>query len=66
MSFGVTELVIILAIVVLLFGTSKLKTLGSDLGAGFKSFRSAVSDEQDAEQESSIDEPETATNRPDS
>tara|TARA_B100000676_G_scaffold242270_1_gene243690 strand:- start:312 stop:518 length:207 start_codon:yes stop_codon:yes gene_type:complete len=47
MSFGVTELVIILVIVVLLFGTTKLKSLGTDLGSAIKGFRSAVTDEPD-------------------
>ncbi len=47
MSFGVTELVIILVIVVLLFGTTKLKSLGNDLGSAIKGFRSAVTDEPD-------------------
>lgn len=45
MSFGITELIIILVIVLLLFGTSKLKSLGTDLGSAIKGFRSAVSDE---------------------
>ena len=49
MSFGITELVIILVIVVLLFGTTKLKSLGSDLGSAIKGFRSAVSDEGEKE-----------------
>jgi len=47
MSFGITELVIILVIVVLLFGTSKLKSLGTDLGSAIKGFRSAVTDENE-------------------
>ena len=46
MSFGITELVIILVIVLLLFGTTKLKSLGSDLGAAIKGFRSAVTDDE--------------------
>ncbi|MBO6558099.1 MAG: twin-arginine translocase TatA/TatE family subunit [Pseudomonadales bacterium] len=46
MSFGVTELIIILVIVLLLFGTSKLKSLGTDLGSAIKGFRSAVTDEE--------------------
>ena len=45
MSFGITELIIILVIVVLLFGTTKLKSLGTDLGSAIKGFRSAVTDE---------------------
>ena len=44
MSFGITELVIILVIVVLLFGTTKLKSLGTDLGSAIKGFRNAVTD----------------------
>ncbi len=46
MSFGVTELIIIAVIVLLLFGTSKLKNLGSDLGSAIKGFKSAVSEEE--------------------
>jgi sec-independent protein translocase protein TatA len=43
MGIGVTELLVILAIVVMLFGTKKLRTLGTDLGAAIKGFRTAVS-----------------------
>ena len=42
MSFGIWELVVILLIVALLFGTKKLKTLGSDLGGAVKGFRGAM------------------------
>lgn len=42
-GFGVTELLVILAIVLLLFGTKKLTSLGSDLGGAIKGFRHAVS-----------------------
>ena len=44
MSFGVTELMIIAVIVLLLFGTTKLKSLGSDLGSAIKGFKSAMDD----------------------
>ena len=47
MSFGITELIIVLVIVLLLFGTSKLKSLGSDLGSAIKGFRSAVTEEEE-------------------
>jgi len=46
MSFGITELVIILVIVLLLFGTTKLKSIGNDLGSAIKGFRSAVGEEE--------------------
>lgn len=58
MSFGVTELIIILVIVLLLFGTSKLKSLGSDLGGAIKGFRSAVGDEEAQKSENAESEPE--------
>ncbi len=47
MGFGVTELLILLVIVALLFGTKKLRTMGSDLGSAVKGFRSAVKDADD-------------------
>ena len=53
MSLGITELVIILVIVLVLFGTTKLKSIGNDLGSAIKSFRTAVSDEKTAEAEGS-------------
>ena len=42
MGISIWQLLIILVIVMLLFGTKKLRNLGSDLGATLKSFRSAV------------------------
>lgn len=44
-KFGITELVIILAIVILLFGTKRLKNIGSDLGNAIKGFKNSVKDE---------------------
>ena len=39
------QLLIVLVIVILLFGTKKLKNLGSDLGSAVKGFKNSVSDE---------------------
>ena len=50
-----TQLIIILAIVLLVFGTKKLKNLGSDLGGAIKGFKSAM-DEDDAEKEKNAQE----------
>ena len=47
MPFGIAELVVVLVIVLLLFGTTKLKSLGNDLGSAIKGFRTAVSDEEE-------------------
>lgn len=40
------SLLLILGIVIALFGTSKLKTLGTDLGEAIKNFRKAMNDDQ--------------------
>jgi sec-independent protein translocase protein TatA len=53
MSLGITELIIILVIVLVLFGTTKLKSIGNDLGSAIKGFRTAVSDEKTADAEGS-------------
>ncbi len=44
-GIGIWQLLIILLIVVMLFGTKKLRTLGSDLGGALKGFRNAMKDE---------------------
>ncbi len=48
-GISIWQLLIILAIVVLVFGTKRLKTLGGDLGGALKSFRKAM--DQDEEKE---------------
>ena len=42
---GPTELIIILIILLVVFGTKKLKNMGSDVGSAIKGFKNAVSDE---------------------
>ena len=44
-GLGIGELLIILAIVLLLFGPKRLKTLGSDLGGAIKGFKKGMKDE---------------------
>lgn len=48
-GISIWQLLIILAIIILIFGTKKLKSMGSDLGGAVKGFKKAVSDE-DAKQ----------------
>lgn len=52
MGIGVTELLIILAIVLLLFGTKKLRNVGSDLGAGIRNFKTAMKEGESEKPES--------------
>lgn len=46
MSPSPWQLLIVLVIVILLFGTKRLRTLGTDLGSAIKSFKKSVSDEE--------------------
>lgn len=50
-GISIWQLLIILVIVLLLFGTKRLKNIGADLGNAIKGFRSAMSDGEKAEQE---------------
>ena len=43
-NIGPVQLLIVLAIVLAIFGTKRLRTLGSDLGSAVKGFRSAVNE----------------------
>ena len=47
-GLGIPELLVILAIVLLIFGPKRLKTIGSDLGNAIKGFRKAVTDDEQA------------------
>ncbi|HFI9756690.1 TPA: Sec-independent protein translocase subunit TatA [Vibrio parahaemolyticus] len=46
-GISVWQLIIIAVIVVLLFGTKKLRGIGSDLGGAVKGFKKAMNDEDD-------------------
>ena len=43
-GIGLWQLLIVLAIVIMLFGPKRIRSLGSDLGGAFKGFRDAVKD----------------------
>ena len=42
MGISIWQLLILLAVVILIFGTKKLKNIGGDLGGAIKGFKSAV------------------------
>lgn len=51
-GISIWQLLIILAIVVMLFGTKRLRNMGSDLGEAIKGFRNSINDkEEDALEE---------------
>jgi sec-independent protein translocase protein TatA len=51
LAMSVPQLLIILVIVGLIFGTKRLKEVGGDLGNAVKSFRKAMNTSADAEAE---------------
>ena len=49
-GISIWQLLIILAIIVMVFGTSRLRNIGSDLGSAIKGFRNSMSkDEADSD-----------------
>ena len=63
-GISIWQLLIVLLIVVLLFGTKKLKGLGSDLGDAIKGFKKAVNDDEGGKslkQDKTTSEPEEKT-----
>ncbi|MGB1199445.1 MAG: Sec-independent protein translocase subunit TatA [Thalassotalea sp.] len=57
-GIGIWQLLIVAVIIVLLFGTKKLRNLGSDLGSAVKGFKNSVSDE--TEKSAAIEEKQAA------
>ena len=58
-QFGIWQLLIVLAIVLLLFGRGKIPQLMGDMAKGIKSFKRGMSDEEKKEEaniEKKIDE----------
>ncbi|GAA0812656.1 twin-arginine translocase TatA/TatE family subunit [Colwellia sp. D2M02] len=47
-GIGIWQLIIVAVIVILLFGTKKLRNLGGDLGSAIKGFKNAVSDDKES------------------
>jgi len=47
-SFSIWHWLIVLAVVLLVFGTKKLRNVGSDLGGAVKGFKDAMREEQNS------------------
>ena len=50
-GISIWQLLIVLLIVVLIFGTKRIKNIGSDLGGAIKSFRKGLNEAESAESE---------------
>lgn len=48
-AFSIWKLLILLAILVVIFGTKKLASFGSDLGGAIKGFKKAMEDDKKAD-----------------
>ena len=49
-GISIWQLLIILVIVVLLFGTKKLRNIGTDLGGAIKTFKKSMKEDDEGEQ----------------
>ncbi len=54
-GIGIWQLLIILVIVIMLFGTKRLKNLGTDLGGALKGFKTAIKEDEE-EQTTEVDD----------
>ncbi|TSA41969.1 MAG: Sec-independent protein translocase subunit TatA [Methylococcaceae bacterium] len=59
MGLSIPHLLVVLGIVILVFGTKRLRNLGGDLGGAIKGFKSAIKDGENANNSNTVvhDEP---------
>lgn len=55
-GLSITKLLVIGALIVLLFGTNKLRSLGGDLGAAIKGFKKAMGSDDAPAQKTQADD----------
>ncbi len=55
-EISITKLLVIGALIVLLFGTKKLRTLGGDLGSAIKGFKKAMNEDDTSAKATTADE----------
>ena len=64
-SFSIWHWLIVLVIVLLIFGTKKLRNVGEDVGAAVKSFRKGLQDGNDKSEQAPLKaDPELVTPAP--
>ncbi|MBZ9539136.1 Sec-independent protein translocase subunit TatA [Modicisalibacter tunisiensis] len=52
-GISIWQLLIVLGIIILIFGTKKLRNIGGDLGGAVKGFKKAMHEEDDADKDKS-------------
>lgn len=55
-GIGIWQLLIVLAIILLIFGTKRLRNLGGDLGGAIKGFKKAMNDEDKKDEQAKLAE----------
>ncbi|KPK47611.1 MAG: hypothetical protein AMJ84_06330 [Acidithiobacillales bacterium SM23_46] len=50
-SFSIWHWLVVLAVVIIIFGTKKLRNVGGDLGAAIRNFKSSMKEEGEAKPE---------------
>lgn len=63
MGISIWQLLIVLGIVILLFGTKKLRNIGTDLGGAIRGFKKSMNDE-DSKPDEDPDSLESETDEP--
>jgi len=63
-GIGTWQLLILLLIVVLVFGTKRLRSIGSDLGGAIKGFRKGIEEEPEASEPEKISTEEATSTEP--
>ncbi len=62
-SFSIWHWLIVLLVVVLIFGTKKLKNIGSDLGGAVKGFKDGMKSGGEAEADAAAPAPQVGTHK---
>ena len=52
MSIGFWQILVVLLIILIVFGSSRIKSIGSDLGKALKSFKKEIKDKDDPNRDS--------------
>jgi len=63
-NISIWQLLIVLAIVVMLFGTKKLRNIGSDLGSAIKGFKGSMAGDDKSEDKGKAVENKTSAEQP--
>ncbi|WP_446919281.1 twin-arginine translocase subunit TatE [Klebsiella pneumoniae] len=55
-EISITKLLVVAALIILVFGTKKLRTLGGDLGSAIKGFKKSMNEDDDSAKKTTAEE----------